>query len=148
MASLVTSFYILDQFGEEPFKSLVIIVGCFGFVYFILQRVFRKLTRHRGIFHSILALSISVLSLNYLLLLLKFPTTVSLLLSLSLGIGYLGHLILDEVNSVVNLSGIPFIPNKSMGSALKIVSKSSRVNMIAFMILGILITMTYFQATP
>ena len=147
VAAIWAGYMLLDRVSDEPVKSIATIVGSYGAVYIILQRIFKKFTKHRGLFHSILALLIAMLTLNYLLLIFEFSLFESRLLSISLGVGYLGHLILDEVNSVINLSGIPFIPKKSLGSALKIVSKSSRVNMIAFMILGILIIMTYFQTS-
>jgi len=145
LTAIWTGYMLLDRVSDEPIKSIATVVGSYGAVYIILQRIFKKFTKHRGLFHSILALLITMLALNYLLLSFEFSMFKSGLLAVSLGIGYLGHLILDEVNSVVNLSGIPFIPNKSLGSALKIMSKSSQVNMIAFMILGILIIMTYFH---
>ena len=147
VAAIWAGYVLLDRVIDEPIQSIATIVGSYGAVYIILQRIFKKFTKHRGLFHSILALLIAMLTLNYLLLIFEFSLFESRLLSISLGVGYLGHLILDEVNSVINLSGIPFIPKKSLGSALKIVSKSSRVNMIAFMILGILIIMTYFQTS-
>ena len=147
VAAIWAGYMLLDRVIDEPIQSIATIVGSYGAVYIILQRIFKKFTKHRGLFHSILALLIAMLTLNYLLLIFEFSLFESRLLSISLGVGYLGHLILDEVNSVINLSGIPFIPKKSLGSALKIVSKSSRVNMIAFMILGILIIMTYFQTS-
>ena len=75
-------------------------------------------------FHSIPA---AVLSFLITLTILSFCINLfdrRLILSLSVGIGYLCHLILDELNSVVNLEGIPIIPNKSLGTALKFFSKN------------------------
>ena len=53
-------------------------------------------------------------------------------ISLAVGIGYLSHLILDELNSVVNLKGIPFVPNKSSGSALKMYSNNRIVTLFVY----------------
>ena len=52
--------------------------------------------------------------------------------SLAVGIGYSSHLILDELNSIVNLNGIPFIPNKSSGSALKLYSNNHIVTVSVY----------------
>jgi hypothetical protein len=145
VTAIWAGYLMLERVGDEPYKSIATIMGAYCAVYIILQRIFKRFTKHRGLFHSILALLIAMLTLNYLLLIFEFSLVESGLLSVSLGVGYLGHLILDEINSVVNLSGIPFIPNKSLGSALKIVSKSKHVNVIAFTILSILFIMTYFQ---
>ncbi len=145
VAAIWVGYVLLDRVSDEPIKSIATIVGSYGAVYIILQRIFKKFTKHRGLFHSILALLIAMLTLNYLLLIFEFSLFESGLLSISLGVGYLGHLILDEVNSVVNLSGIPFIPNRSLGSALKIGSKSTKNNALALVVISILLYLNYFS---
>ena len=59
-------------------------------------------------------------------------TNIIITLSLGVGLGYLCHLILDELNSVVNLGGIPFIPNKSIGTALKLYSKNWKTSLVVY----------------
>jgi len=145
VAAIWAGYMLLDRVIDEPIQSIATIVGSYGAVYIILQRIFKKFTKHRGLFHSILALLIAMLTLNYLLLIFEFSLFESGLISISLGVGYLGHLILDEVNSVVNLSGIPFIPNRSLGSALKIGSKSTKNNALALVVISILLYLNCFS---
>ena len=95
------------------------------FVYYIIGGVFKKITVHRGMFHSIPAAVLSSLITLSILNIYIESVDLKLLFSISVGIGYLCHLILDELNSAVNLGGMPFVPNKSLGSALKFVSKTS-----------------------
>ena len=61
-----------------------------------------------------------------------------MILSISIGIGYLSHLILDEMNSLVNLEGVPFIPKKSLGSALKLFSSQWEITLIVYIAVIIL----------
>lgn len=143
LGSIIVFYLVSDDFMTERLKSILMIVGSYGFIYFVLQRIFKSFTKHRGIFHSIIAVLISTLGLNYLLLMLQIEILAAGIISLSLGVGYLGHLILDEMNAVVNLSGLPFFPNKSLGSALKLVSKSRRVNIGAIAIAIILVYLNF-----
>jgi len=113
------------------FKSL----GSGLFVYFVVGFVFKKATDHRGIFHSIpMAIIMGLLAIlvlkNY-----NFSNETLKVIGISVVVGYLCHLILDELNSAVNLSGIPFIPKKSLGSALKLTSDSKLSTTIMYMVL-------------
>ncbi len=143
LGSIITFYMLKDDFRAELLRFLALIAGCYGFIYLILQRIFKSFTTHRGIFHSIIALFISMLALNVLLLYLQIEILEAGIISLSLGVGYFGHLLLDEINAVVNLSGLPFIPNKSLGTALKLVSKSKRVNMGAIVIFITLVCLNF-----
>ena len=90
------------------------------FIYYGIGGIFKKLTHHRGIFHSIPAVLLSALLTLTLLNQIELDVNIKIIISLGVGLGYLCHLILDELNSAVNLGGIPFIPNKSIGTALKL----------------------------
>ena len=102
------------------------------FSYFGIGGVIKKITRHRGIFHSIPSVFLSILltltCLNYF----SLNPNIKMILSISIGIGYLSHLILDEMNSLVNLEGVPFIPKKSLGSALKLYSNKWKITLIVY----------------
>ena len=108
-------------------------------VYYIIGGIFKKITVHRGMFHSIPAAVLSTLITLSILNIYIESVDLKLLFSLSVGIGYLCHLVLDELNSVVNLGGMPFIPNKSLGTALKFVSKNKLLNVILYSLITILI---------
>jgi hypothetical protein len=64
-------------------------------------------------------------------------------LSLSLTIGFLLHLVLDEIWAATNFHGTPFIPNKAFGSALKLYSHSRTTNIFTYACLVILIIGNY-----
>ena len=132
-------FYLYDAVDARVYAILVGVVGTFGLINFALKYLFKRLTTHRGIFHSLVAVIITILILNSVFLAIGLGIFDSLLFSVAVGVGYLGHLVLDESNSIVNLSGIPFIPKKSLGTALKISTISLRMNTVIILILTILI---------
>ncbi len=137
-------FYLYDAVDARVYAIVVGVLGTFGLINFALKYLFKRLTTHRGIFHSLVAVIITILILNSAFLAIGLEIFDSLLFSGAVGIGYLGHLILDESNSIVNLSGIPFIPKKSLGSALKISTSSLRMNIAVLAIIFALIYLNGF----
>ena len=106
------------------------------FIYYGIGGILKKLTHHRGIFHSIPAVILVTLISLTILNQFELDTNIKIALSLGVGRGYLCHLILDELNSVVNLGGIPFIPNKSIGTALKLYSKNWKISLVVYASVG------------
>ncbi len=137
-------YYLYDAIDARVYAIVVGVLGTFGLINFALKYLFKRLTTHRGIFHSLVAVIITILILNSAFLAIGLEIFDSLLFSGAVGIGYLGHLILDESNSIVNLSGIPFIPKKSLGSALKISTSSLRMNIALLAIIFALIYLNGF----
>ena len=106
------------------------------FIYYGIGGIFKKLTNHRGIFHSIPAVVLSAMLTLTLLNQIELDVNIKIIISLGVGLGYLCHLILDELNSAVNLGGIPFIPNKSIGTAVKLYSKNWKISLGVYGITG------------
>ncbi len=116
--AFVTVFYLVDQL------SIVELVLAWGGTYVAIRylafALFTRFTVHRGIFHSILAavffasLTASVVSHGF-----GSHAQIAWLSGSFLFMGYLVHLILDEVYSVDLLNRRV---KRSFGSALKIVS--------------------------
>ena len=129
--------YIVFQNKERLPLEVILYASLYAFfIYFIIGGIFKKITHHRGMFHSIpavlLATLIALSFFNYFIL----DPALQIVLSLSIGIGYLCHLVLDEMNSVVNLRGMPFVPNKALGTALKLYSNNLRLTLgIYFLII-------------
>ncbi|MBC8550668.1 MAG: metal-dependent hydrolase [Candidatus Brocadiales bacterium] len=136
--SIFTALYtFIYQISDTAFQmnSLLWSIGSAFLVYFVVGAIFKKFTIHRGIFHSIpAALVMGLLSIQIFV---PFGWERSELhvIGASVAIGYLCHLLLDELNSAVNLSGVPFIPKRSLGSALKLFSASRRVNLFLYAVL-------------
>ena len=96
-----------------------------------LSHLFKHLTVHRGMFHSIPAMLIA--GLIVFLLDHGSDLTVRLFLAGGVMIGFLSHLVLDELCSV-DFMGMHL--KKSAGSALKLVSKSLPATLICYGILA------------
>jgi hypothetical protein len=64
--------------------------------------------------------------------------TLALWFAIAAALGFLTHLVLDEFHSEVNFDGIPFVPKKSLGTALKLFSGSWVVNLFIYLLLAAL----------
>ena len=99
LAATLTIYYLHDN-GSTIYLILFLPIASFVFVYYYLKKLFLKFTSHRGIFHSIPALLISF----FLTLIIAWSTDLLILekfvIALSIGFGYLSHLILDEIYSI------------------------------------------------
>ena len=93
---------------------------------------FRKLTVHRGMFHSIPGMMICglIVYLEY-----RSPNQgIRLLLAAGVMLGFFSHLALDELYSV-DFTGARLRLNKSAGSALKFASPSWKATCICYGVL-------------
>ncbi len=100
-----------------------------GIVFYI----FKKTTKHRGMIHSLPAAFLFWFFSSFLLYKFGgFDISRSYLIGLSLFLGYLIHLILDEIYSV-DLTGRKI--KKSFGSALKICSNDKKINLFVYSLL-------------
>ncbi|MDH3347130.1 MAG: metal-dependent hydrolase [Desulfobulbaceae bacterium] len=117
------------------------------FIRYGLGTIFKKYTSHRGIFHSIPAMLIATLSIPLALSSFHLSPIDISGISLSVGIGFLSHLILDELNSAMNFEGILIVPKSSLGTALKFFSTSRPVTVTAYFILTALIYLNHQEAT-
>jgi len=100
--------------------------------------IFRKYTVHRGIFHSIPAALIATLAAPLALRSFQLNERDLFAIAISVGLGYLSHLILDEVYAFVNFEGLKIKPKKSFGTALSFVEESKTVTVIAYVMLAAL----------
>ncbi len=113
------------------------------FTWKIVGPVFKKFTRHRGMTHSVPASLIFGLLLFLLATHLNFTDWHAFILGLSITLGYLAHLTLDEIWAATNFNGTPFVPNKAFGSALKFVSKYETANVFVYTVLFVLLLANY-----
>ncbi len=116
-------------------QTVVVLAATYLFVRYVLAYLFKTFTVHRGMFHSIPALLIAGLA-TYLI----YPSgdvRRRVFLSGAVMIGFLSHLILDEIYSV-DFMGARLRLNKYAGSALKLVSKSWPATVTTYLLLGLL----------
>jgi len=130
------ALYITLQILPDQYIVIgIIVIATFCIARFGMGKIFKECTRHRGIFHSIPAASIALFGMLVLLNMFDIEFIEKILIAFSVGIGYIVHLILDEIYATVNLHGKKFRPNRSLGSALKLWSSSWFVSLVAYAVL-------------
>jgi hypothetical protein len=116
-------------------QTVFILAILYLFIRYVLSYIFKSFTVHRGMFHSIPALLIAGLA-TYLL----YPSDDvrrRLFVSGGVMLGFLSHLVLDEIYSV-DFMGVRLHLNKYAGSALKFVSKSWVATLTTYLLLALL----------
>jgi membrane-bound metal-dependent hydrolase YbcI (DUF457 family) len=106
------------------------------------SRVFKRFTVHRGMFHSIPAMLVAglIVYLGY-----QSPyRPVRFLFAAGVMIGFLSHLILDELYSV-DFRGLRIKFNQFAGSAIKFVSPSFIATTVCYVLLGSLLYLAYLD---
>ncbi len=108
-------------------------------IWCIIGPLFKKFTQHRGMAHSIPAAMLAGLIVFSLAHIGGFDEWSSFLVGLAFSLGYILHLVLDEVCSAVNFHGTLFVPNKALGSALKLFSQSRTTTVAVYLAVFILV---------
>jgi hypothetical protein len=135
VAAFLAPLLMYNRLAEEKLsveQTVVLLAGVYLFVRYILSGVFKRWSVHRGMFHSIPALFISGLALY-----LVFPdrnVVVRLYLAGGVMLGFLSHLVLDELYSV-DFMGVGIRLNKYAGSALKLASPSRAATLTTYALL-------------
>lgn len=132
-------WYALDHFPGDLRWIVGLPLGSMLFVWGILGAIFKKLTHHRGIVHSVPAMLLAGLATFSLASALHFAEWEAFLLGLAMALGFTLHLALDEAYAAVNFHGTPFVPNKELGSALKLKSNSAGANAVVYIALFFLV---------
>jgi hypothetical protein len=137
----------LGQCGLTTEQALVSLIGLYALIRYCLSALFKRWTVHRGMFHSVPALAISGLSVY---LLYGTPSRdLRLFLAVGVMLGFLSHLLLDELYSV-DFMGVRVKLNKYAGSAVKFFSRSWSATLICYAVLGGLLYLAWldWNASP
>lgn len=118
----------------------------FGYVLirYPIRAVFKRLTVHRGMYHSIPAMLVAglVVYLGYH----SDDRRLRVLFALGIMLGFLSHLVLDELYAV-DLRGLRVKLNKFAGSAVKLFSPSVPGTAACYAMLGALLYLAYLDYT-
>lgn len=132
VAASLAGASVYQETPDDAVRVALWTAGAFVFVYLVLGSVFKRFTRHRGMAHSLPAALLAGLATFFLAVHFSFTDMEAFVLAVSMIAGYVGHLALDEVYAAVNFHGTPFIPNKALGSALKLFSNDRLVNLAVY----------------
>lgn len=139
-ATGVVLLYVLSSPYAGDWRYLAgIPLAALVFFWVVVGGILKKFTHHRGIFHSLPAMVIVGAATFLIAERFGLSDLTSLVYASAMAVGFASHLVLDELHSLVDLEGIPFIPKKSLGTALKLFSDSKGVNMATYAVLAALV---------
>jgi len=132
-ANLISFLVIYKYFTHLKVLEMILIWFIINLLVGIVFYIFKKTTKHRGMIHSIpTAFLVWFLSSFILYKFFNFDLFNSYLIGMFVFIGFIIHLLLDEIYSV-DLTGRKI--KKSFGTALKVCSKNARVNLFVYSLL-------------
>lgn len=131
----VALYYMLLHHPEDWRYLVGVPLGVLAFVWVGVGYVFKKLTHHRGMFHSLPAAAIAGLATLLLAKHLDHPNMVATIFGLGAVAGYMSHLVLDVIFDSVTLDGKSFLPSAKLGDAMKLFSHSGWANLFTYVIL-------------
>jgi hypothetical protein len=142
---LVTILFVFSKLDIYSLLEMLIMGGViFSSVRFGFIGVFRKISKHRGVFHSIpMALiwgvGTAIISYNFF----HLESLLSWIYGIMMSFGYAVHLILDEIYSVdLNNRRV----KKSAGTAFKLFSVSSNIDAIKYIVLYFILLNLFIYA--
>lgn len=136
LAAAVLPLLLLPRFVHAGMtREAILATMLFGYIFvrYGVSQVFKKLSVHRGMYHSIPAMLIAglVVYLAY-----HSPErNLRLLMAVGVMIGFASHLILDEIYSV-DFRGAKIVLKSSAGSAVKFSSTSLIATASCYAMLG------------
>jgi hypothetical protein len=126
-------------------QTIVLLAGVYLLIRYGVSEVFKRATVHRGMFHSVPAMLIAGL-----LVFLSYDSPSRVLryyLAVGVMLGFLSHLVLDELCSVDFMGGRLRL-SKSAGSALKFYSPSWGATVGCYIFLSGLLFVAWVQLDP
>lgn len=136
----MVTFYTLASAYATDWRYLVGIPGAsLVFFWVVVGGIIKRLTHHRGMFHSLPALGISAVGTFLLAKQYGFSQEVALYFGAAMAAGFFTHLILDEIYAGITLDGVLFNPKSTFGGATKLFGTSTPVNTATYTLLATLI---------
>jgi membrane-bound metal-dependent hydrolase YbcI (DUF457 family) len=132
----------LSYAGMTHEGILALLAGTYLLIRYGAAYLFKYVTVHRGMFHSIPAMLIAGLSVYLAYDTRTAEQSTRYLLGIGVMIGFLSHLVLDEIYSV-DFNGIRIKLKSSAGSALKFFSQSVLATTVCYGLLGALGFLAY-----
>jgi membrane-bound metal-dependent hydrolase YbcI (DUF457 family) len=119
----------MAHYGMSPEETLLAAAGLYAFIRYGISNIFKHLTVHRGMFHSIPAMLVAGL---IVFLVYHHPVfEVRAYLAVGVMVGFLSHLVLDEL-CAVDFRGLTPKLNQFAGSAVKFRSDSLAANVVCY----------------
>ncbi len=125
----------LLEWGGNPEGAMAYAVGIYAAIRYGGSYLLGKLSVHRGMFHSIPAM---IIAAEIAFLGFKSDSMITKgLMAGGVGLGFLSHLVLDEIYSV-QWNGMTVRLKKSSGTAIKMIGKRFAPNIVTYSLLMVL----------
>lgn len=138
LAAIFVPLLLLQRISDSTLTSdekFLFMGGTYATIRYGLSKVFKRMTVHRGMFHSVPAM---IIAGELIFLAYKNPDMrIRILLGTATMVGFFSHLLLDEIYSV-DFRGLTFRPNQFAGSAIKFWSPSFYASTLTWLVLGLL----------
>lgn len=134
------TLYIALLFDDvSPWVLFGVPLGAGFFVWAVIGWIFKKSTKHRGMYHSIPAMCIVGVATYIISRAILTDDYGALVLGIGAAVGYLTHLVLDEIHASVTIDGGRFRSRRSLGTALKFFSPSKTATIFTYTLLATLL---------
>jgi hypothetical protein len=133
VAGLVVAYFASMLMSGDWLRIGVWALGAMLTFWFGVGTLFKKYTKHRGMAHSIPASVLGALVIFVVATRFQLPDGSAFLAGSFFGLGYLLHLILDEVYAAVDFEGHRLACKNSLGSALKLSSNRPTITAAVYM---------------
>lgn len=140
MSGVLAPVFVVQGIGVQRLTpSEIILVALAGYVavQYIARRLMQRMTVHRGIFHSI-PMALVWGAIVYLAFRHASAMTQNIAAAAAV-VGFIVHLVIDEMFSFVNFEGIRLAPKQSFGTAFKLFANSPPANIAVYLLLIVLL---------
>ena len=141
----VTGYLTFQAFGPDIKTIAINVAMALVVTWLVVRPLFMSITVHRGMFHSIPAALVAGLLGYHAVLYFGGDITIAIWFGIGFTVGYITHLVLDELYSGVNFLGNPFKPSKSIGTALKFYDRDNGANTFTYLLLIVLVGAVLFR---
>ncbi|MBS1538798.1 MAG: metal-dependent hydrolase [Bacteroidetes bacterium] len=139
--------FVMQAFSVNLLSAsqiLLLSVGAYLGTRFLIKQIIKRFTVHRGIIHSIPAAIIwgGLVFLAFR----NSPGLVQNLAAASAVIGFITHLLIDEMFSLVDISGGKFTPKSSSGTALKFFGSTVLITIATYLCVAFILYLCAVEA--
>ena len=142
LAAMADITYHTLLLTQDVHQRIYIPIAAFIILWFVVGKIIKRFTHHRGIFHSIPMLGVLAFATVLEATKLEFHAVQATLLGAAIGAGFLSHLVLDEIYALFGINSYLFVPNKAFGTALKLWSDSGMATILCYVLLFVLFYFT------
>jgi hypothetical protein len=143
VTAVLTGMYVWQNYPSNYLYLVIAPLLAFVLVWGVIGTIFKRFTRHRGMAHSVPAAVLAGLLSFACSSWLGFADWQAFLFGIAISVGYVIHLILDEIWAGFNFHGQLFVPNKAFGSALKFISHDRRLTIAVYAAIAIMIYVNF-----